>query len=318
MSDGYLPGDTQGGDGPATVRALDELAGSVETGAVPYDRLIAGGRRRLRRRRLLTAGAAAVLVAGIAGGTAVLGERGRQAVPTVAVAPASVSAAAAPGSPGAPATAPAAGSATASAAASATPSAASASATRDPFTPVRVKVAEGTANGHTWQAWAALWPTPAAKEDAVKQARLIRAERAAASPDVKQVVPKDVESNWGPGTDLVNYYFTVDGRRQVDDSLHAVSAPGGYPGAVGGASLGLHHDAGVPAVVIEGVQAEVTRVVVAWKTGGTTEAATVTVGDSPFRYFGLGAKPGTDAATITYYRADGSEVRTTDHWLRTS
>ncbi|MFG2915765.1 hypothetical protein ACGF0D_23135 [Kitasatospora sp. NPDC048298] len=306
MSDGYLPGDAQGGDEPATVRALGELAGSVETGAVPYDRLIAGGRRRLRRRRLLTAGAAAVLVAGIAGGTAVLGERGRQAVSTVAVASASVTAAAAPGSPGAPATV------------SAAPSAAGVPATRDPFTPVRVKLAEGAANGHTWQAWAALWPAPSSKEDFAKQARLIQAERHETDPKAKPVTQKDIDINWDPRIDRVNYYYTVDGKRQADDALPAVSAPGGFPAAVGGASLGLHDDAGVPAVVIEGVQAEVAKVVVAWKTGGTTEAVAVTVGDSPFRFYALAAKPGTDAAAVTYYKADGSVERTTELWLRTS
>ncbi|WP_224282884.1 hypothetical protein [Streptomyces sp. LS1784] len=292
MNNEFLPGGTATGDESAAVRALGELAGSVDTGAVPYDRLVAGGRRRLRRRRLLTAGVAAVLVAGVAGGTAVLGERGRAAVSTVVVAAST------------PASAPA-----------ATPSAPVA---RDPFTPTRVKVAEGTANGHTWQAWAALWPVAPTKEDALKQARLIRAERYAANPEVKPVVPKDAESNWDPRIDEVNYYFTVDGKRQVDDSLHAVSAPGGFPGAVGGASLGLHHDSGVPAVVIEGVQAEVAKVVVTWKTGGTTEAVPVAVGDSPFRYYALVAKPGTDAATVTYYKADGSVERTTDSWLRTS
>ncbi|MET8543777.1 hypothetical protein ABZW03_24455 [Kitasatospora sp. NPDC004799] len=302
MSHEFRPGGTAGGDEPATVRALGELAGSVDTGAVPYDRLVAGGRRRLRRRRLLTAGVAAALVAGVAGGTAVLGEFGRHAVSTVAVASASVSI-----------------SASASVAAPAAPGGTSApAAARDPFDPTRVKVAEGTANGRSWQAWAALWPVAPTKEGAVRQEQLIRAERYAANPAVKPVVPVDVERNWDPRTDWVNYYFTVDGKRQVDDSLHAVSAPGGYPGAVGGASLGLQHDAGVPPVVIEGTNAQVVRVVVAWRTGGTTEAVPVAVGDSPFRYFGLVAKPGSDAATVTYYAADGSVVRTVDHWLRTS
>ncbi|MFD4659967.1 hypothetical protein ACFWP2_30565 [Kitasatospora sp. NPDC058444] len=280
----------------AAVRALEELAGSIETGAVPYDRLVTGGRRRLRHRRLLTAGVAAVLVAGVAGGTAVLGERGRSAVSTVAVASASVSASV---------------SATASAPTSAP-------AARDPLNPTRVKVAEGTANGHTWQAWAALWPTAADKEDFARQARMIQAERHEANPAVKPVTQKDVDINWNTRIDRVNYYYTVDGKRQADDSLHAVSAPGGFPGAVGGASLGLDDGAGIPPVVIEGVQADITKVVVAWKSGGTTEAAPVVVGDSPFRYYGIVAKPGTDAATVTYYKADGSVERVKDAWLRTS
>lgn len=303
MNDTIPPGDTAGGDEPATVRALGELAGSVEAGAVPYDRLIAGGRRRLLRRRLLTAGAAAVVVAGVAGGTAVLGERGRQAVSTVAAASASVSASSASGS---------------AAALPAAPATTGAPAARDPFDPVRVKVAEGTANGHTWQAWAALWPAPTSKEDFARQTQLVRAERYAANPKVKPVTQKDIDINWDPGIDRTNYYYTVDGERQPDDALPAASGPGGYPAAVGGAALGLHDGSGVPPVVIEGVQAEVAKVVVAWKTGGTTEAVPVAVGDSPFRYLGLVAQPGTDAATVTYYRADGSVVRTTDYWFRTS
>ncbi|MBO1418229.1 hypothetical protein J0670_26930, partial [Streptomyces sp. FH025] len=66
MSKGIGDGTT--GDEAAAVSGLSDLAGSVEIGAVPYDRLVAGGRRRLRRRRLLTAGAAAVLVAAVVGG----------------------------------------------------------------------------------------------------------------------------------------------------------------------------------------------------------------------------------------------------------
>ncbi|MEU3574532.1 hypothetical protein AB0E96_39930, partial [Kitasatospora sp. NPDC036755] len=230
----------------------------------------------------------------------------------------SASVAAVPGSPTAPGGAGAATPAATPATPAGAQAGASASATRDPFTPVRVKVAEGTANGHTWEAWAALWPTPAARNEAVGQARLIRAERYAANPDVKQVVPKDVESNWGPENDLVNYYFTVDGKRQADDSLHAVTSPGRFVGGYGGASLGLQHPSGVPPVVIEAARAEVVKVVVEWKSGGSTEAVPVTVGDSPVRYFGLVAKPDTDAALVTYYRADGSVERATDHWLRTS
>ncbi|MFJ6621156.1 hypothetical protein ACIQOW_26735 [Kitasatospora sp. NPDC091335] len=298
MSNEFLPGSAESGEDRAAVRALGDLAESVEIEAVPYDRLVAGGRRRLRRRRLLTAGLAAALVVGVAGGAAVIGERGRQAVSTVVVAASS------------PATTVAAPAAAAGAGASA--------ADRDPFKPVRVKVAEGTASGHTWQAWAALWPTTSSKQDALKQAQLLREERYAANPEVKPVSRQDIDTNWDARLDQVNYYYTVDGRRQADDSVHAVSAPGGFPAAVGGASLGLHHPSAVPPVVIDGVNAEVTKVVIAWKTGGTTEAVPVVVGDSPFRYFAVGAKPGSDAATVTYYKADGSVELTKDYWLRTS
>ncbi|MFE4971072.1 hypothetical protein ACFRAR_03005 [Kitasatospora sp. NPDC056651] len=306
MSTESMPGNESGSRAAETEEEaaaswrLSELAGSVDAGAVPYDRLVAGGRRRLWRRRVLTAGMAAALVVGVAGGAAVLGERGRQAVSTVVAASASASASPSTSGVAAPASRP------------------SASATRDPFNPVRVKVAEGTASGHTWQAWAALWPATSTKEDLARQFQLIRAERYAANPDVKPVTQESIDINWSPNIDRVNYYYTVDGKRQADDALPAVSAPGSSPYGVGAASLGLEHQSDVPPVVVVGVQAEVAKVVVAWKTGGTTEAVPVAVGDSPFRYFAVGAKPGTDAATVTYYAADGSVVQTFDDWLRTS
>ncbi|MFE4513281.1 hypothetical protein ACFRMQ_03640 [Kitasatospora sp. NPDC056783] len=318
MSTESMPGSGSGSGSAeaeaATAWGLSELAGGVEAGEVPYDRLVAGGRRRLRRRRLLTAGMAAALVVGVAGGTAVLGERGRDAVSTVVAASASAPGVTAPASPATPDT-PSGPAAPAPPGPPATPRAPGA---RDPFHPVRVKVAEGTASGHTWQAWAALWPAAPTKEDFATQLQLIRAERYAANPDVKPVTQESIDINWSPRIDRVNYYYLVDGERQKDDALPAVSGAGQSPSAVGAASLGLQYPSDVPPVVIGGVQPEVTKVVVAWKTGGATEAATVAVGDSPFRFFGLGAKPGSDAAKVTYYAADGSEVRTADDWLRTS
>lgn len=73
---GNVDGEDRAGAGSeaSAARVLGELAGSVEIGAVPYDRLVAGGRRRLRRRRLLTSGAVAALVAAaVVGGTALGG-----------------------------------------------------------------------------------------------------------------------------------------------------------------------------------------------------------------------------------------------------
>ncbi|WP_030241131.1 hypothetical protein [Streptomyces sp. NRRL S-350] len=315
MSKEFPPADAALDDERAAVWALGELAGSVETGPVPYDRLVAGGRRRLRRRRLLTAGAAAVLVAAVLGAGAALGERGRQAVSTAAVAASAGTAASASAS--------AVSSASASAAAAASGPASVAAATsapaRDPLDPVRVKVGEGTANGHTWQAWTALWPAAQTKESALEQARLIQAERHAANPDVRPVTQADVDRNFDRLLDAANLYYTVDGKRQAEDSVQPVSAPGEYPAAVGGASLGLEHGAssGLPPVVIEGVRPEVAKIVVEWRTGGSTEAVPVPVGDSPWRWYAVLAKPGTDARAVTSYAADGSVLGTDTRWLRT-
>ncbi len=195
---------------------------------------------------------------------------------------------------------------------------------RDPFTPVRVKVGEGTVDGHTWQAWTALWPAAPTKEDALTQARLIRAERRTANPNLRAATQADVDRDWNRLLDVANLYYTVDGRRQAEDVVNLVTAPGGMGGegpaiAVGGATLGLKDTGklGLPPVVIEGVMPEVAKVVVDWQTGGTTEAVPVPVGDSPWRWYALMAKPGTDAKTVTTYAADGSLLRTDTSWLRT-
>ncbi|MEU9043086.1 MULTISPECIES: hypothetical protein [unclassified Kitasatospora] len=296
-----------GDDAAEAARALGELAGSVDIGTVPYDRLLSGGRRRLRRRRLLTAGAAAVLVAAVVGGGAVLGERGRQAVSSVAVA------------------ASASGSAPASAAATPTEPA------RDPFTPIRVKVGEGTANGHTWQAWAALWPAAPTKEDAYRQEELRWEDRHTAIPQLPKMTNGEVDRHWRADLDEVNLYLTLDGRRQVDDTVHqtvvpakpgAGAAAGSVPASAfsgGGAMLGAKGgELGASPVVVAGVTPEVAKVVVTWQTGGSTEAVPVAVGDSTTRWVAIPKKPGSDAKTFTLYAADGTVLGTDDNWFRTS
>ncbi|MFJ9844582.1 hypothetical protein ACIRYZ_29860 [Kitasatospora sp. NPDC101155] len=309
MSDEDMAG---AGAEAAVSYGLSDVAENIEMGPVPYDRLMAGGRRRLRRRRLLTGGAAAVLVVAVAGAGTAIGGYGREAGGASVVA-ASSTAAIASVTPTAVATP----------TATPTASAAPAGAARDPFTPFRVKVGEGTANGHTWQAWTALWPSATTKEDARKQAQLITAERQAADPKVRPVAQEDVDRNWSPLSDEVNMYVTVDGKRQADDALSVISSPAGKDGkhgfVVSGASLGLDgKDMGVPPVVIYGVLPEVAKVAVTWETGGTTEAVPVTVGDSPFRWYAVGAKPGSNAKSVSNYAADGSVLSTNVHWLRTN
>ncbi|MFJ3216900.1 hypothetical protein ACIPLC_13390 [Kitasatospora sp. NPDC086801] len=306
-----LAGAGFGGGGEAAAaaaaRVLSELAGSVEIGVVPYDRLVAGGRRRLRRRRLLTSGAVAVLVAAaVVGGTA-LGGLGRgpgdaaDAGAVVATAPTATVAAGAGGA-AAPPTAP----------------------VRDPFTPARVVVGQGTANGRQWQAWAAFWPAATTKEDALRQAQLIWADRHAAGPQLPRTTRADIDRSWRPDVDLVNLYATVDGQRQVDDSMHDTPAPGAPDGAIidratsgGGTMLGLKGgELGASPVVIAGVRPRVAKVVVTWDTGGVSESVPVALGDSPTRWYAIAKKPGAQARTFTYYAADGSVLGTDASWFR--
>ncbi|MFF3067437.1 hypothetical protein [Kitasatospora sp. NPDC057936] len=288
--------------------ALGDLAGSIEADAVPYDRLVAGGRRRLRCRRLLAGAAAAAAVVAVAGVASAFGGHGPgtggaavAAAPSRAAAPsASPASSGTPSAPGSPA-----------------------GAARDPFTPIRVKIGEGSANGHTWQAWVAEWPGPATEQDALRQIETMRKERTAADPDPRSLLPQDAAGNWAPHNDLANLYYTVDGKRQPDDSVHVVNEPGGpYKGGVAGVStsLGLKDaaESGLPPVVAGGVGPEVAKVVITWATGGSTEAVPVAAGDSTLRWFGLMAKPGSGVKTFTTYAADGSVLRTTDHWLRTN
>ncbi|MFI6153895.1 hypothetical protein ACIBCA_14485 [Kitasatospora sp. NPDC051170] len=283
---------------------LGELAGSVEIGPVPYDRLVAGGRRRLLRRRLVTAGAAAALVAAVGGGVVFATVRGSGADVTVAAAP-TTAAAAAP---------------------VVTPSAAPTPA-RDPYTPIRVKLGEGTRDGHTWQAWAALWPAAPTKEAAHRQAQLIFEDRHAAIPQLPKPTEAEVDRSWRPDMDEVNLYLTLDGKRQVDDSTHQVDAPGSpgskdgssSPTANGGTMLGFKGgEMGASPVVVAGVKPKVAKIVVTWRTGGSTEAVPVAVADSGTRWFAIARKPGSDAETFTYYGADGAVLGTDTGWFRSS
>ncbi|MBV2152653.1 hypothetical protein [Kitasatospora sp. SUK 42] len=314
MSRDFEGGTT--GDEAAAASGLSDLAGSVEIGAVPYDSLVAGGRRRLRRRRLLTAGAAVALVAAVAGGGTALAGYGRDGG-TTTVAAASAGTAA-------PSTTPTAGpTPVATPTATPTPTA----PVRDPFTPIRVKLGEGTANGHTWQAWAALWPAAPTKEDAHRQAQLMWEDRHAAIPQLPRSTDAEVDRGWRPDKDEVNLYLTLDGKRQVDDSTHQTDVPGtpgdeDAPGAVtsvAGTMLGLKGaEMGDSPVVIQGVTPKVAKVVVTWRSGGTTEAVPATVGGSRTRWVAIAKKPGSEAKSFVYYGADGEVLGTDSGWFRSS
>lgn len=279
------------------VRELADLAGELVIGPVPSERVVAGGRRRRRRRLLRTAGAAVAAAAVVVGGTvaAVDGsDRSRDVVSAAATA--SPTGSAAPASPTA--------------------------AARDPFTPVRAVIAEGTSGGRKWQAWAALWPQTT-QVQAVEQDGLIWRDRHSAIPYLPHSTPEQVLLGWRPGRDLVNLYLTVDGKRLVNDTVHDVEAPPGptpdpsrTPG-LSGALLGLKGgEMGSTPVLVASVEPEVARVVCTWADGSTSEPALVTVGDSRVRWFALPQKAGVTAEAIRTYAADGRLLGTNVDWLR--
>ncbi|MFI9359949.1 hypothetical protein ACIG5E_02625 [Kitasatospora sp. NPDC053057] len=312
---------------------LSDVAESLEVGAVPYDRLLAGGRRRLRRRRLLTGGAAAVLVVAVAGAGTAIGGYGREAGGASVAAVSSAAAIAsgrssAPGPPSASGTPSASGSPTAVAAPAAvatptltpTASAAASGTARDPFTPIRVKVREGTVNGHALEAWVALWPAAPTAEDGLKQSRLIWAERRAADAHLPPSPEEGGNPAWDPHTDRVDVYLIADGKRQPGDFVEAATAPGGTAkadsdGVIKGVMLNrLTGEASRPDMVVVPVGPEVAKVVVSWKTGGSVEAVPVAVGDSPVHWYAVVRSLGSTDNTATSYAADGSVLRAQTTW----
>ncbi|MFH8379811.1 hypothetical protein ACH4E7_02540 [Kitasatospora sp. NPDC018058] len=296
---------------------LSDVAESLEIGAVPYDRLLAGGRRRLRRRRLLTGGAAAVLVVAVAGAGTAIGGYGRGAggAPAAAVSSAAAIASGGSSASGAPTVAGA-----PTAVATPTASAAASGPARDPFTPIRVKVRDGTVNGHALEAWVALWPAAPTAEDGLKQGRLIWEERRAADADLSSNPEQSGNPAWDPHRDRVDVYLTADGKRQPGDFVEATTAPGGT--AKGGSEdvikgVMLNRvvgEAGRPDMVVVPVGPEVAKVVVTWKTGGSVEAVPVAVGDSPVHWYAVVRRPGSTDNTATSYAADGSVLRSQTTW----
>ncbi|MET8627220.1 hypothetical protein ABZW30_26270 [Kitasatospora sp. NPDC004669] len=296
---------------------LSDVAESIEIGVVPYDRLMAGGRRRLRRRRLVTAGAAAALVVVVAGAGTAIGGYGRGAG-GASVAAVSAAAATASGRPSAS------GNPSASGTPTATPtpmaSAAPSGTARDPFTPIRVKVSEGTVNGHALEAWVALWPAAPTAGDGLKQGRLIWGERRAADANLSSNPEQSGNPVWEPHTDRVDVYLIADGKRQPGDFVETTTAPGGTAkddaaGVIKGVMLNrVVGEAGRPDMVVVPVGPEVAKVVVTWKTGGSVEAVPVAVGDSPVHWYAVVRKPGSTDNTATSYAADGSVLRTQATW----
>ncbi|GAA3041732.1 hypothetical protein GCM10020229_61120 [Kitasatospora albolonga] len=243
--------------------ALTELAAAVHPGPVPAAAVLAGGRRRLRRRRAALTGAAALAMAAVVGGAAVL------------TAPRTVAPAGTTSAPSSYAPAPA----------------------RDPFAPVRVLLAEGIGGGgggaRSWQAWAALWPQ-APKTDALRQYRAIWEDQGRpARPGAAEPDAAFVEEHWRPGTDVLNLYLTVDGRRQAEDIRLSLPAPGGPAGQgeTPTGELGSITDGPVLLALLP-VGPEVAKVTAGTPGATGWEVQPLTVGDSPIRWVAAVKLPG--------------------------
>ncbi|MFF3600131.1 hypothetical protein [Kitasatospora indigofera] len=313
-ADGRPPEGPDGPDAgePLVARELAGLAEGLEIGPVPYERVLAGGRARRRRRGLVTAAATALATAVVIGAGAVVAATGHGTGAPVAAAAAGAGTPAA--SPSAATTAPVAPAATTAAPAG-----------RDPLTPVRAVVGQGrTPDGREWQAWVAIWPAVADREQARAQLDRIWEERHLVIPGLPREDDGYAEQRLRSGKDWANLYLTVDGRRAVDDTFHDVPPPAaGPPPATDrtrgpdGALLGFKGgELGHTPVLIASVGPDVASVRVAWSDGTTTEVAPVTVAGSAPRWFAVPRKPGAAADSIKLYGADGALLHTSTDWMR--
>ncbi|MER8182000.1 hypothetical protein [Kitasatospora sp. NPDC094015] len=188
---------------------------------------------------------------------------------------------------------------------------------RDPFTPVRAVLAQGsTADGKVWKAWAALWPR-ADRAQAVRQAQLLWAERHAADPSLAAPTAEFVQQYWQPDDDVVNLYFTLDGVRLPNDSTGSAPAPStphaGAAGSPTGVLLG-HVGKGdtvapVDLAVLQ-VGSDVGKVVVTWQDGSTDEPQLTALADSPVHWVAVPRPAGRTAKQWQFYDRAGTLLST--------
>lgn len=290
-------------------RELAGLADAVEVGPAPLAEVLAGGRRRLRRRRAALGGAALMTLGVLAGG--------------VLVGAGHLPAGPAGGGPAGQAVV----GGTSSPSRSASPSAVVAG---DPFTPVRALLAQGTADGKQWQAWAALWPA-GTRDQAWHQAELIWQEGHAAGSNHEEPTEAFAREYWHADADKVNVYVVVDGHRKPVDQVletpnrHDQSPHGGM--GMWGASVDVYQRAGLgtggkdgpgapdnglgsAGPEFAGIAQRVAKVVIAYPDGTTAEAPLVTLADSPIRWTAFSLTDHSRGSVVSFYDAQGQLLST--------
>lgn len=279
---------TGGGDDMWVGSELEGAATGVRIGPVPVERIEAAG-RRIRRRRRTAVGALALASAVVLGGGVAAGLHATPA-----------------GARTGKAVGPAAG-------ASASASASVPAVGRDPFTPVRVVIGQGTVDGKEWKLWEALWPL-APQDRAYQQALAVWQERSAVDPSLTRPTEDYVRQYWQPTEDVVNTYATLDGVRQKYDDQGSYPAPGRLDPQMAdtfaGGVLGPRDKDSTPGplpirLAVLSLGPDVGKVVVTWTDGTTLEPEAVTVGDSPYRRLVVAEQPGKKVASWRFYGKDG-------------
>ncbi|MET8624053.1 hypothetical protein ABZW30_09930 [Kitasatospora sp. NPDC004669] len=272
---------------------LAEAAAGAKVGPAPVADILAGG-RRIRRRRRTVVGALALASAVVLAGGA-LAELRPEPAASRSLVPAGTGLGSGTGGPlSASATTP---------------------AVRDPFTPVRVVLGQGTTpDGKEWKLWRALWPV-APRERAYEQALAVWQERSPYDSAVTKPTKEFVDHYYDPDSDVINTYFTVDGVRLSHDAAGITPSPGKLDprnGAYIAGGLEGHRGKGdtVAPLDVVGLSLgpDIARVKVTWTDGTVTEPPFVTVADSPLRQMVVARPEGKKAKLWEYFDRNGNKL----------